>query len=177
MFGSNPFSTTPFSSLGGAAVLSVSAGIFALTLYGLPLPPLSFAASSVGAVLTVKVVPSSGSFTVSASPVTSTLSLATLQQSYALTGEPVTFALVQPITRGAFNISWQFIDEDIVFPVGVGLFQCTGFEPTLTRHWYSSFGLAGEADAEFANTTSFIELIESGEGKMSFAAEIELRSL
>jgi len=39
------------------------------------------------------------------------------------------------------------------------------------------FTFAGEAQMELVGTTAFINLIESGRGLLSYAAEIHLRSL
>jgi hypothetical protein len=40
-----------------------------------------------------------------------------------------------------------------------------------------AFNLEGEAELEFVGTTSFIDMIESGEADLAMAAEVRLRSL
>jgi hypothetical protein len=63
------------------------------------------------------------------------------------------------------------------------MFELAGFEAAEfegvgdTGSVYAIISLSGEATLECAPTTDFIELIESGEGSMTFAAEIHLRSL
>jgi hypothetical protein len=42
---------------------------------------------------------------------------------------------------------------------------------------FGDFNLSGDSLVEFVSTTSFIKLIESGEGLLSYSAEIHLRSL
>ena len=45
------------------------------------------------------------------------------------------------------------------------------------RNMTAEFDLEGSATLEFVGTTSFIDLVESGQGEFAFSAEIRLRSL